>query len=82
MLGLFFNIIVTACICRAIELAVNFNESTDVADFLAPALAVMGVANRGLSPITALFLILVAVDFFLPLRAFGSAFHIAMNGAS
>ena len=46
------------------------------------SVAVMGVINRGLSPITALFLILVAVDFFLPLRAFGSAFHIAMNGAS
>ena len=29
-----------------------------------------------------MFLILVAVDFFLPLRAFGSAFHVAMNGAS
>lgn len=46
------------------------------------AFAVMGVVNRGLSPISALFLMLVAVDFFLPLRAFGSAFHIAMNGAS
>ncbi len=46
------------------------------------AVAIMGVVNRGLSPIAALFLILVAVDFFLPLRAFGSAFHIAMNGAS
>lgn len=46
------------------------------------SVAVMGVINRGLSPISALFLILVAVDFFLPLRAFGSAFHIAMNGAS
>ena len=46
------------------------------------SVAVMGVINRGLAPITALFLILVAVDFFLPLRAFGSAFHIAMNGAS
>ena len=46
------------------------------------AFAVLGVANRGLSPATALFLILVAVDFFLPLRAFGSAFHVAMNGAS
>ena len=45
------------------------------------ALAVLGVVNRGLSPVTALFLILVAVDFFLPLRAFGSAFHVAMNGA-
>ena len=30
----------------------------------------------------ALFLILVAVEFFLPLRALGSAFHVAMNGAS
>ena len=46
------------------------------------ALAVLGVVNWGLSPFAALFLILVAVDFFLPLRAFGSAFHVAMNGAS
>jgi len=46
------------------------------------AFAVLGVVNRGLSPAIALFLILVAVDFFLPLRAFGSAFHVAMNGAS
>ncbi len=46
------------------------------------AITLLGVANRGLSPFSAIFLILVAVDFFLPLRAFGSAFHIAMNGAS
>ena len=46
------------------------------------AMAILGVTSGRLSPITALFLILVAVDFFLPLRAFGSAFHIAMNGAS
>ncbi len=46
------------------------------------AFAVLGAVNRGLSPTMALFLILVAVDFFLPLRAFGSAFHVAMNGAS
>ena len=46
------------------------------------AFAILGVVNRGLSPFAALFLILVAVDFFLPLRAFGSAFHIAMNGVS
>ena len=45
------------------------------------AFAVTGVVSRGLSPVSALFLILVAVDFFLPLRAFGSAFHVAMNGA-
>ncbi len=46
------------------------------------AFAVSGMINRGLSPVMGLFLILVAVDFFLPLRAFGSAFHIAMNGVS
>lgn len=46
------------------------------------AITVLGVVNRNLSPFTALFLILVAVDFFLPLRAFGAAFHIAMNGVS
>lgn len=46
------------------------------------AVAVLGVVYRGLNPIAALFLVLVAVDFFLPLRAFGSAFHVAMNGAS
>ena len=46
------------------------------------ALAVLGVVHWGLPPFAALFLILIAVDFFLPLRAFGSAFHVAMNGAS
>lgn len=46
------------------------------------AFAVLGTVDGRLSPIHALFLILVAVDFFLPLRAFGSAFHVAMNGAS
>jgi len=46
------------------------------------ALTIHAVVNGALSAYTALFLILVAVDFFLPLRAFGSAFHIAMNGAS
>ncbi len=46
------------------------------------AMAILSVRNWGLSPVMALFLILVAVEFFLPLRAFGSAFHIAMNGAS
>ena len=63
--------------------------STTIMDFVAYggagigiAVAVLGVVNRGQSPFTALFLILVAVEFFLPLRAFGSAFHIAMNGVS
>ena len=46
------------------------------------ALTIHAVVNGNISAYSALFLILVAVDFFLPLRAFGSAFHIAMNGAS
>ena len=46
------------------------------------AMAILSVIKWELAPISALFLILVAVDFFLPLRAFGSAFHVAMNGAS
>ena len=46
------------------------------------ALAISGAAFWGLNPIAALILCLVAVEFFLPLRAFGSAFHVAMNGAS
>ncbi len=40
------------------------------------------VVNKGLSIYLGLFLMLVAVEFFLPLRAFGSAFHVAMNGLS
>lgn len=46
------------------------------------ALAVTGLMQGWLLPAAALFLILVAVEFFLPLRALGSAFHVAMNGAS
>ena len=44
--------------------------------------AVADMASGTLQPYVALFLVLVAVEFFLPLRALGSAFHIAMNGAS
>ncbi|MCM1557596.1 MAG: ABC transporter ATP-binding protein/permease [Anaeroplasma bactoclasticum] len=46
------------------------------------ALAICGTAFWSLNPVYALFLVLVAVEFFLPLRAFGSAFHVAMNGVS
>ncbi|MBQ8403585.1 MAG: cysteine ABC transporter ATP-binding protein, partial [Clostridia bacterium] len=46
------------------------------------AFAITAVMGGSLAPVQALFLILVAVEFFLPLRAFGSAFHVAMNGAS
>ncbi len=63
--------------------------STTIMDLVAYAgagigisFAVYSVMKGQLSPFLALFLILVAVDFFLPLRAFGSAFHVAMNGVS
>ena len=46
------------------------------------AAALMDLVNGEISETAAVFLILVAVDFFLPLRAFGSAFHVAMNGVS
>ncbi len=45
-------------------------------------LAIVGLMNGWLAPAAALFLVLVAVEFFLPLRSLGSAFHVAMNGAS
>ena len=46
------------------------------------ALVIVGLMNGWLAPAAALFLVLVAVEFFLPLRSLGSAFHVAMNGAS
>lgn len=63
--------------------------STTVMDFIAyggagagVAMSVWAVVHQGLEPTAALFLILTAAEFFLPLRAFGSSFHVAMNGAS
>ena len=62
--------------------------STTIMDTVAYGGAALGIAAAltsmrfwGLSPFAALFIVLVAVEFFLPLRAFGSAFHVAMNGA-
>ena len=46
------------------------------------AVSIVGLMNGWLAPAAALFLVLVAVEFFLPLRSLGSAFHVAMNGAS
>lgn len=63
--------------------------STTIMDFIAYGgaglgigLTIFSIQQNQLSPYAGLFLILVAVEFFLPLRAFGSAFHIAMNGVS
>lgn len=44
------------------------------------ALALVSLNSGYITAFQALFLVLVAVEFFLPLRALGSAFHIAMNG--
>ena len=57
----------------------------DLVAFTGAAIGIAFALNSAINhtnPILALFLILVAVEFFLPLRALGSAFHIAMNGAS
>ncbi len=62
--------------------------STTIMDLIAYGGAGAGIcfavlaALRGGPVAVSLFLILVAVDFFLPLRSLGSAFHVAMNGAS
>ena len=62
--------------------------STTIMDLVAYGGAGAGIAiavvaaKNGLDILKALFLILVAVEFFLPLRQFGSAFHVAMNGLS
>ncbi len=45
-------------------------------------ITLMSVLNNGLNVVLGLFLILIAVEFFLPLRNLGSAFHVAMNGVS
>ena len=61
--------------------------STTIMDLVAYGGAACGIAvailNRNNTSLTALiFLILCAIEFFLPMRRFGSAFHIGMNGAT
>ncbi|MGL4948100.1 MAG: ABC transporter ATP-binding protein/permease [Mycoplasma sp.] len=46
------------------------------------ALTIININNDSLGVVKGVFLILIAIEFFLPLRVLGSAFHIAMNGAS
>lgn len=46
------------------------------------SLSLISLSDHVISPAVALFVVLVAVEFFLPLRALGSAFHVAMNGVS
>lgn len=63
--------------------------STTIMDFVAYGGAAVGIVlsllalnNQEISYQVCMFLILVGAEFFLPLRALGSAFHIAMNGAT
>ncbi len=63
--------------------------STTIMDFVAYGGAAVGIVlsllslnNAEITYQVCMFLILVGAEFFLPLRALGSAFHIAMNGAT
>ena len=68
--------------------------STTIMDLVAYAGAGLGIGvaaslHTGIHPFLGLeqpalllFVVLTAVDFFLPLRALGSAFHVSMNGAT
>lgn len=49
---------------------------------LAIIFALTSAQNEQILPITALFMILISAEFFLPMRSLGSAFHAAMNGAT
>lgn len=63
--------------------------STTIMDVVAYGGAAVGIMltlfglNAGdFSPYIALFLCLIGAEFFLPMRSLGSAFHVAMNGAT
>ncbi len=64
--------------------------STSIMDFVCFGGAAIGMVaaiislQHGIvaSPYLALFIIIVGAEFFLPMRALGSAFHISMNGAT
>ena len=46
------------------------------------AISLSQMLNHGLDIYITIFLILIGAEFFLPMRALGSAFHVAMNGAT
>ena len=63
--------------------------STTIMDFIAYAgaglgilMAILDMQGQTITAFACLFVILEAVEFFLPMRAFGSAFHVVMNGLS
>lgn len=45
-------------------------------------LTILGLQAGDFSPYIALFLCLIGAEYFLPMRSLGSAFHVAMNGAT
>lgn len=49
---------------------------------IAIVMTIISAVNGQISPMVALFLVLISAEFFLPMRALGSAFHISMNGAT
>ncbi len=49
---------------------------------IAIVMTIVSAVNGQISPMVALFLVLISAEFFLPMRALGSAFHISMNGAT
>ena len=62
--------------------------SVSIMDLVAYGGASIGIVlslvalNQGLEWYLVLFMILIGAEFFLPLRRLGSAFHVAMNGAT
>lgn len=63
--------------------------STTIMDLVAYGGAAVGITltllsfkDNSISLVLTIFMILVGAEFFLPLRALGSSFHIAMNGAT
>ncbi len=49
---------------------------------VAIVVSILSVSSGEVLPIQALFLVLISAEFFLPMKALGSAFHVAMNGAT
>ncbi len=49
---------------------------------VAIVVSILSVHSGDALPMQALFLVLISAEFFLPMKALGSAFHVAMNGAT
>jgi ABC-type transport system involved in cytochrome bd biosynthesis fused ATPase/permease subunit len=69
---------------RVLRMQLNSVSIMDLVAFggasLAVTLTIVLVRNGAVGIYGGLFVILVSAEFFLPLRALGSAFHVAMNG--